>query len=340
MRSFLGALALGVLISTTTFGCSSSSPAGGAGGAGASTSLPGVGEKASALIKASSGGTLAATGGSIDVPAGALASDTTLTVEIKAKTAYAGSDAVAVNVYDFGPNGTQFLKPVTMSLDLEGVAVPSGKTAVLAYYDGAAWKPLGDSKVDGGKVTGTTTHFTPFSIVFVNGNQSAGGCGAFAGFTACGGDLTGTWKFTAGCVDVAPDPNLNNCQGASVTGSLDQTGTITFGPGTYSVDDTQSVKLSGIVPKSCLPAGKTCQTAFSGSDTTVTETATECDITFAKQDSSKETGTTTANGGSLTLKKNGGSSTTTIEYCVNGSSFTAKNTDDKGNVFFYTAAKQ
>lgn len=341
MRSSLFlAMMMASVIGLAALGCGSSDSSSGAGGGAATgATLPGVGEKKSVAIKASAGGTLTATGGGIDIPAGALAADTTITVEIKDKSAFSGADAVAVNVFDFGPNGTTFLKPVAMTLDLQGVAVPSGKTAKLAYYEGAAWKTLDDSKLEGGKVTATTTHFTPFTIVFVGGSQTQGGCDAFAGFTPCGGDLTGTWTFDAACVQIAPDPKWSNCQGAGFSGSLDQTGSISFAAGdTYSLNGNQAVALTGVYPKACLGPGQTCQSAFGGSNATVTETPTECDLSLKKTDTMNESGTFTQANGSFTLTKSGSSAGSPIAYCVSGNTLTAKNVDN-GNVFFYTATK-
>jgi hypothetical protein len=335
----LTASALGLAVFGT--GCSSSSTSGGAGG-GASTkqTLPGIGEKKSAAITAKSGGKLAATGGELDIPAGALAADTTVTVEIKDPSTFPGADAIAINVYDFGPNGTKFEKPVSLTLDLQGVTAPEGKVAKIAYYDGSSWKTLDDSKLEGGKVTATTTHFTPYTVVWENGKQTQGGCDAFAGFTACGGDVTGKWTFGNACVNLAPIASFSNCKGSSFSGTVDQTGDITFNAdGTYAVNVSTDVELAGVYPKACLGQGQTCDQAFTGKDSTVTDDGTNCLPKLSKKDSSQEQGKFTTANGSFTLTKDGGSPSSPIAYCVSGNTLTARNIDKDGNTFFYTATK-
>jgi hypothetical protein len=310
------------------------------------TSTPtvaGIGEHKSVQIKASEGGSLAVTGGTISIPPGALASDLEVTVDVKDKSGYAGASDIAINVFDYGPNGTKFLKPVAMELDLQGVAVPDGKTAKIAFFDGSAWQPLEDSAVAGGKVTATTTHFTPFTVVFVGGAQTGGGCGAF---TACGGDLTGTWTFTAGCATV-PTSTLGSpwstCATSSISATVDQTGTITFNADkSYAVDNKVSISFNGDLPKSCLSSGQTCQSIGDPSKgDVVSDDGTDCHVTGQKNDSTtNETGTYSTTGTTFTTTKTGSSTPgATISYCVTGNTLVAEQTDKNGVTFHYTATK-
>lgn len=325
------------LVTLGTEGCSSSS-------SGTSTAPAGVGEHKSVDIKAAEGGTLTATGGSINVPPGALAADTTITVDVKDKSAYANSSDVAVNVFDFGPNGTKFLKPVSMTIDLQGVAVPSGKTAKIAYYDGSAWKTLDDSQVAGGKVTATTTHFTPFTVVFSGGTQTSGSCGG--AFTACGGDLTGTWTFSAACANVPPtalNAPWSTCPTATISATIDMQGSITFNADkTYTVSDTMNRTIDGTLPKTCLGSGQTCQSIIDASKgDTATDTGTDCKVTgTSKESTPNETGTWTTSGTTFTTTKTGGSGSTSIAYCVTGNTLVAQQQGDKGVTIQYTATKK
>jgi hypothetical protein len=316
--------------------CSSSKTSGNDAGA----APPGVGQTQSVNISAAAGGTVTVTGGSVNIPPGALAADTTITVAIKDKSQYAHADEVAVNVFDYGPNGTKFLKPVTMTIDLQGVAVPSGKTAMIAYYDGANWQTLPDSQVSGGGVTATTTHFTPFTIVFVGGQQTGGTCGSF---TACGGSLVGTWTFTASCATFAPGalgPPFSTCPQSVVSATADVTGSVTFNADmTYSVNDTTSLQIKATLPNTCLDGGAAVCSGMVGGGGTLSDDGTTCTLNMSQNSPTNETGTYTTSGNTFTTMKDGGSDTP-IQYCVSGTTLTAQQTDSKGNTVQYTATKQ
>jgi hypothetical protein len=319
----------------------------GAGGCSSSSSdtpaaPAGVGEHKSVDIKAAEGGTVAVTGGSIDIPPGALAADTTITVDVKDKSAFPNAADVAVNVFDYGPNGTKFLKPVAMSIDLQGVAVPDGKTAKIAYYDGSAWKSLDDSKVVNGKVTATTTHFTPFTVVFSGGTQTGGSCGQF---NACGGDLTGTWTYTVGCATIptsALGAPWSTCATASVTATVDLNGTITFNAdNTYALNANIKLSRNGTLPKSCLGAGQTCQSLIKPQNgESVVDTGTECQVSAPSNSNGTETGTWATSGTNLTATKTGSSPGAPSPYCVNGNTLTVEAAiGSQGAKIQYTATK-
>ena len=232
-------------------GCSSSSSS-----SPTSSPPPGVGERTATPITAASGGQVTGTGVTLDIPAGALAADTTITIDIKDKSKYADSGNIAVNVFEFGPDGTTFSAPVPITLDLYGKTPPSGKEAKIAYYDGSTWQTMPDSAVGSdGKVTATTTHFTPFTVVWVAGQQTGGGC-ASLDFTPCGGDVTGSWTFTAACVDLGPgsgDPTKGSCPTATGSATVDFTGTATFNSDmTYSINTNTTVSVTYTLPASCV----------------------------------------------------------------------------------------
>ncbi|HET6283140.1 MAG TPA: hypothetical protein VFH73_19435 [Polyangia bacterium] len=85
-------------------------------------------------------------------------------------------------------------------------------------------------------------------------------------FSACGGDLAGTWKVVESC----PTPSgvkkladkLKFCPAASV--SIDDakfTGTVVYdGHGTIKNDVTFNIRVSTTFPSSCVKPGETCET--------------------------------------------------------------------------------
>lgn len=309
-------------------------------------SFPGVGEHQSVAITAATGGTVKGTGVSLDIPAGALSADTTITLDIKDPSGYAGADAIAVNVFDFGPNGTTFTTPVPLTIDLQGQAVPAGKVANLAFYDTtkSAWTVLDGSTVANGKVTANTTHFTAFTIVWSAGaGQTGGGC-ASLDFTPCGGDLTGTWTFSAACLDLPPgqgDPTGGKCPQATAAVTIDMSGTITFAAGgTYDVTGTTSASMSFSVPASCMTSLGISSCSQLNPDAT-DDGSGGCKMTQAEDPSSNtESGTYTTSNNQLTTTETGETPDDPMEYCVTGNTLKAKGTDTDGNMHIYVATKQ
>ncbi len=94
-------------------------------------------EKVSKKIKAEEGGTVESSDGktSVDIPAGALDENTTITMTIYDAEGYAGTEGkkVVSKIVEFEPSGTIFKKPViiTMKADEE----IKGKTITAAVYD-------------------------------------------------------------------------------------------------------------------------------------------------------------------------------------------------------------
>jgi hypothetical protein len=124
---------------------------------------PNEGATYSGAVTAAAGGTVETAGGTaaVTVPPGAVPADTTLTIAVAAAEV-----GTATSVYDLGPNGTRFGAWVTVSIRYGGTPGP-GQEAVLAWKDGETWTRLPGSGVNGGSVTGRTTHFTRFSVILV-----------------------------------------------------------------------------------------------------------------------------------------------------------------------------
>jgi hypothetical protein len=157
----------------------------GAAGADAAAGTPGTdggdapastdGGTTTANIKATTGGTVTAGGLTIEIPAGALAADTNITVTISDGSTSPSPSTVVSSVYDIGPNGTTFTKPVKLTIAYDTAKLGT-KKPVVSYVSGGKWIALSDSSVASGKVTATTTHFTPFGVV----GQEAAMCLAMA----------------------------------------------------------------------------------------------------------------------------------------------------------------
>jgi hypothetical protein len=116
-------------------------------------------------IKAATGGTVTAAGLTVVIPAGALAADTDITVAVSDGVGLPGAATLVAKVYDLGPTGTNFLKPVGLAIDFDTAKVAAPKVATVAFLQTGAWVRLADSSTNGTKASATTTHFTPFSVV-------------------------------------------------------------------------------------------------------------------------------------------------------------------------------
>jgi hypothetical protein len=307
----LSALLLAASLVVT--GCSSSS---GDGSAAAGGGANAAGASYSQKITAAAGGTFTAAGATVVIPPGALAADTTLTLTVTDKAGQPNADTIAAMVFDFGPNGTTFLKPVSMTLDFTGTP-PSGDVAKLAFLQGGAWVPLADSAVAGSKVTATTTHFTPFTIVFTPGGQTGGACGAFA---ACGGDVVGKWTYSAACVSLPAEANpyAAKCPTATMTWTVDVTGTVEFkADGTFDQAGTMTGSVVADVPKIC--SGGACPK--SDAKTTWVDTGASCKGTWVPTTKSRtSTGTYTTAGSKLTVNPASAPQPSVFDYCVAGNS--------------------
>ena len=113
------------------------------------------------MISAAEGGSVEVAGYRVDIPAGALAEDTRITIDLP--TGLLGNYLVA----EFGPHGTQFSKPVTLTLPLNGVLF-GGRALEVARWENNAWQSLGGSvSADGKRLTGQTPHFSTYAGKYV-----------------------------------------------------------------------------------------------------------------------------------------------------------------------------
>jgi len=119
----------------------------------------------SAMIDAAKGGKVSYESVAVDIPAGALAKDTEITVAVVDSAKLPDAKQLVGDVYDLGPDGTQFAKPVKLTFDVAGAKFAENEVPTLAFLSKNTWTFLDDSQFKDGKVIATTTHFTPFGVV-------------------------------------------------------------------------------------------------------------------------------------------------------------------------------
>jgi hypothetical protein len=108
-------------------------------------------------IRAADGGFVELNGFRVDIPAGALPNDTTVTLDLPTDLALAKR-----LVAEFGPHGVQFNTPVTLSFPLAGVLMNGSPFQVVRWEDDH-WVGLGGwLSADGSRIYGTTPHFSTY----------------------------------------------------------------------------------------------------------------------------------------------------------------------------------
>lgn len=117
-------------------------------------------------IVASEGGFVELNGFRVDIPAGALSQNTTVTIDLPTDNVL-GKRVIA----EFGPHGTQFNTPVTLRFPLTGVLL-LGNPIEVARWENGGWTSLGGSvNLLGTVLSGTTPHFSTYGgkIVLAGG---------------------------------------------------------------------------------------------------------------------------------------------------------------------------
>ena len=118
------------------------------------------------------------------VPAGALTQTLNLTVE-KSTTAPANPRLLPNTAFDFGPTGTQFTTPVTITIkyDPATVAADSPESGLQLYeVQGSLWRVVPGSTVNvtAKTVTGAVTHFSTYAILLQPRVETVSVTGDFA----------------------------------------------------------------------------------------------------------------------------------------------------------------
>jgi hypothetical protein len=149
-------------------------------------------------------------------------------------------------------------------------------------------------------------------------------------FSACGGDVAGTWTVGAFCVDSdqALEAARAQCPAATADGFADQSGSyVVNADGTYSENTEFTFDFTVSLPASCL-MGLSCAQlqALAPSLGDCLEDSGGCACSSKGTESTVDTGTWTINGNSLTL--DGADDTQTFDYCVDGDTLTVQDDGD------------
>lgn len=338
VRAFL----LGCVVLSTLAAC------GGDGGGPVSY----VGKETSALIEAKQGGDVALGAVKIAVPAEALEKDTKVSVIVNSKKDYPDRDQVAIDVYELGPKGTSFTKDVELKFDLKGVKVGKNRRARVAELDeeAGAWKTLPDSKVVGGEAVATIKQLSTYTVLV---EETPSGGGSYepiicdADFSPCGGDLTGTWEFTSGCVtgysQSIPMPTLSgdSCDDAGGGIEVSASGSAHFGTDqNANIDQIVVVTSSFSYPLACLAEiSKAIGSPYTCDTIGGTVEGRNCVQTVSSGDiPSMAEGTYSTEGGTLSITPSSaggivflGVSTLNpdIDYCVRGDKLTLRLRDSE-----------
>jgi len=304
--------------------------------------VSGSGQTTSVEISAAEGGEVTIGDASLEIPGGALADDTTITVETAApSSSLPDSASLKGLVYDFGPDGTEFTTAATLTLPSVGDP-GEGKVAVIAWLDeeAGAWQDLATTVASDGSLSAEITHFTKF-VVRLNDAVTSD-----CSFSKCGGDITGTWGLTGICADVpeGADPFGGACPEATVDVNLNVTGSITFeAGGTYTKNFETSSSVTFIVPASCLSSmgSSSCsdledeRTACSG-DPSDTCTCVQEEAPHA------DTGTgtwETTDSGELTMTEDG-DEPESMTYCVRDGQVSVQQVNEEGVTITWKATAQ
>lgn len=283
-------------------------------------------------IDAAKGGSVRTGGARVEIPADALDEDTEITIEVLEREGLPELERVASKVYDFGPDGTEFSEPVTVTIAFDAASTPKNMRAVLAYLDGDDWQVLADSELEDNSVVATTTHFTPFAVLFAPEIEAPGETCEVDAFEPCGGDLIGSWSYELGCLTL-PDNVLSAggdafamCDAASASASIELSGTITFEEdGSYVIDQTAATTITKRLPKGCLEDGVECDSLSSEQAGDATDEGDHCELVQSGSSDNADEGSYVVEDDTFTTTSTGSeSAAATIEYCVDGDTLTAK----------------
>lgn len=156
-------------------------------------------------VAAASGATVSTADGAakLTIPAGALGADTDISLAVL--PASAGSLSP---IYDFGPDGTTFSVPATLTIAVDSSLVPSGKTLAIGVISDGVLVELAGSAYASGLVTAPVPHFTEFGVIardFATNADGGADAAGDAGADACVACFMGLCPAeTAACLASAP----------------------------------------------------------------------------------------------------------------------------------------
>ncbi len=224
-------------------------------------------------IPAARGGTLATDQGwgVLYVGPGALAADTEMSL-----TPMPARDDSVTSVYEVGPEAVAFDPPAILSIYYDGNP-GTGREPVLSRMQAdGSWKALDGSISGDGRVTAGVPGAGLYAGVLRKVvPPPALDCAATrAGFTPCGGNLTGTWRILGACTRDGPFPLEAPvyCPSRTGTWDLEQAGILNVSAGYESVLLERDVRVATFqAPAECFPEGRSC-----GAVTQVDDWSTTC----------------------------------------------------------------
>ncbi len=158
---------------------------------GCGSSLPTQSTEMTSAVIGPTGGMAASSDGALQVaiPAGALASDVTVTI---VPTTPPGTGSVGT-VYEIGPTGTQFAIPVTLTFDYGATNLAGNALSLLrvATYATGSWEILSGASRDmqAQTVSGKTMHLSPYGLVSA---PTGAMCAGVSGGVTCSGSASGS----------------------------------------------------------------------------------------------------------------------------------------------------
>jgi hypothetical protein len=103
------------------------------------------------------GGSISLAGFSVDVPAGAVTQTTLFTITLPTN-----GRALKSVLASFGPHGTTFNVPVTLTLPFAGTSAEGGTGIHVLWFDGSGWVALPTDRTSDGRIQTRTTHFSDY----------------------------------------------------------------------------------------------------------------------------------------------------------------------------------
>jgi len=166
-----------------------------------------------------------------------------------------------------------------------------------------------------------------------SGGDESGGDTDCSTFTACGGEVIGTWNIETGCLrdfnpieQICPEAVVD-LSGVSFTGMYEYRA-----DGNYSVTLIESGMIAFEVPGTCvMDFVDTCDELDADPTDCSGDIATSCQCVSSIVDTVAETGTFTTSGNTITLVPNGGEAEAG-EYCVDGNVMKLRQTDERRQV--------
>jgi len=285
---------------------------------------PDEGKTFKGSVVATDGGAVATDSGSaeVEIPADAMAEDTEVTIKVEAATGEAQS-----SIYDFGPDGLTFLAPVTISIKFDGDPGTDRK-AVLAWLDDGVWTEVENSMLEAGVVSGKVSHFSKFTIIFVDDKMVLiSDCkDAVSDFKPCGGDIKGTWQFKDLCladdVVLGVNPMAEQCPEATMTFDVSMAGTVAFDGETMTMTPGSTTMSTEIrIPDSCLSAELTCDTVtefFNDATCVSADGFCTCTRTDVNEGGEPEVSPYTVEGTDIVLDEGPDEDPSRTPFCVQG----------------------